>query len=824
MIPYAKTDKRAKRTLSFLKRKVRGLYKPETPELAAQVKMLLMKLNYSITPALPEGLKLVPATGVITGKPMEPVPEATYTVTANNSGGSVSCQITFAITLTAPSGLGYGKLEDVYYIGQPIGLSPSVEGIVEEWSVEPTLPDCLQLHPDMGSIGGVPNVEADGIWKVTAKNSEGEATTELKIVVKRNAPSGLTYPEAEGMYALQRPISGLTPVCKGVVDEYSVSPALPAGLTLDPKTGDITGIPSAPSDEVKYEITAKNSTGSTTTSLPFSVKLVPPEFLRYPRVDDVYNVGEQVSLDPEVVGGASKWEIEPKLPAGFAFDAETGKISGAPTETAEEASYVVTASNDAGGTSVVLTFKVTAPKPDGLTYPTATDEHMTGKPVNLEPEIQSGVCATFSVEPKLPGGLALDPKTGIISGSPEAPTDKATYTVTASNIAGKTSCDLTFLCSGGMSDEEMEAAKLEAFASSLEAITNLADMPPEPSRAERFSWMLWMVHRAHLNDPSLVDLSFSNMKMPLPHLEPRIAPKLMKALEHNDSICKLELANSNLQKPQGVQLAQSLLVNKTLKMINVETNSLDSESLIACANSLKTHTDSVLEQWRFTDQKSLEGGFGRPLEEAIADMLAQNQTITKIGFACQDPHWRNKIDTAMLRNNDLARRRRKGGGAVKIEEKVLGRLVLSHPPEKAVWDVFADDDPKMSMTRLFAATNKTLPTRDTLKRFATSQGVSLPFSGIAPLVKEFSAKLMTSAIGTKVKVEDDKLQELDGSITACKEQNDRWSFEIRTEAGTKYNFTAAATPSVEISDDFANWLRPKEEAKATEDRILLVGA
>ena len=43
--------------------------------------------------------------------------------------------------------------------------------------------------------------------------------------------------------------------------------------------------------------------------------------------------------------------------------------------------------------------------------------------------------------------------------------------------------------------------------------------------------MIWMVHRAHLDDPSLKKFDFTNLKMPAGNVEPRIAPKLAVAME-----------------------------------------------------------------------------------------------------------------------------------------------------------------------------------------------------------------------------------------------------------------------------------------------------
>merc|ERR1719460_3220774 len=96
--------------------------------------------------------------------------------------------------------------------------------------------------------------------------------------------------------------------------------------------------------------------------------------------------------------------------------------------------------------------------------------------------------------------------------------------------------------------------------------------------------------KSSLNDPSLTDFSFSNMQMPLPHLEPRVAPKLMKALERNTYITTLNLSNVNMQKPEGPTMAAALKVNKTLVHVNIESNNVDTASMCKMAEALKENT------------------------------------------------------------------------------------------------------------------------------------------------------------------------------------------------------------------------------------------
>merc|ERR1712243_469908 len=126
---------------------------------------------------------------------------------------------------------------------------------------------------------------------------------------------------------------------------------------------------------------------------------------------------------------------------------------------------------------------------------------------------------------------------------------------------------------------------------------------------------------------------FTNAPMPPGETEPRVAPKLMKAMEHNTVITSLMLNNSNLNLKQGVELAKALQVNKTLKVLNVENNYLDSNAIRECALALTENKESALEQWRFNGQKGVGEFFGRPVEGAVVNMAHVNKKIVKLGLS-----------------------------------------------------------------------------------------------------------------------------------------------------------------------------------------------
>ena len=106
------------------------------------------------------------------------------------------------------------------------------------------------------------------------------------------APAGLTYgTEVEVLLAGVEiaPIQASLESGNGSL-VYSVTPKLPAGLTLQPATGEISGIPWSPSPSTTYSITASSSMGSATAELSLEVR----EDFEAPRYAYSLHLGESI--------------------------------------------------------------------------------------------------------------------------------------------------------------------------------------------------------------------------------------------------------------------------------------------------------------------------------------------------------------------------------------------------------------------------------------------------------------------------------------------------------------------------------------------------
>jgi glucose/arabinose dehydrogenase len=97
------------------------------------------------------------------------------------------------------------------------------------------------------------------------------------------APSGLSYETSPALYRLGVAAVDNDPTVTGTVTTWGIAPALPAGLTLDPVTGTIGGLPTAEAAAADYVITASNAGGQTQTTLSLLVgPPLPPDVVSLP--------------------------------------------------------------------------------------------------------------------------------------------------------------------------------------------------------------------------------------------------------------------------------------------------------------------------------------------------------------------------------------------------------------------------------------------------------------------------------------------------------------------------------------------------------------
>ena len=105
--------------------------------------------GYAVAPALPAGLLIDPATGIVSGTPTAITGTAAYTVTAVNAAGSTTATLSVTVNDVPPSSLAYATNPATYVRGIPIApnLPTDARRGGDVLSVSPVLPEASPSIP-----------------------------------------------------------------------------------------------------------------------------------------------------------------------------------------------------------------------------------------------------------------------------------------------------------------------------------------------------------------------------------------------------------------------------------------------------------------------------------------------------------------------------------------------------------------------------------------------------------------------------------------------------------------------------------------------------
>ena len=235
----------------------------------------------------------------------------------------------------------------------------------------------------------------------------------------------------------------------GAISTYVSNPTLPAGLSISPTTGVISGTPTTAQAQASYVITGSNSAGQVTKTIQITITqtLQPPSNLTY-STPASYSSGYAITDNvPTVSGGAvASWSVNPALPAGLSLTA-SGTITGTPTTPTAQNTYVVTATNAAGSTTANVVITITLGKPGPFTYSNDPLLAYIGTAYTMTPShTGGGAPASYSISGTLPSGLLFSTSTGVVSGTPANGSSTMgflNYTITATNSGGSTTTQIS---------------------------------------------------------------------------------------------------------------------------------------------------------------------------------------------------------------------------------------------------------------------------------------------------------------------------------------------------------------------------------------------
>jgi len=130
---------------------------------------------------------------------------------------------------------------------------------------------------------------------------------------------------------------------------------------------------------------------------------------------------------------------------------------------------------------------------------------------------------------------------------------------------------------------------------------------------------------------------------------------LASAVEKNTHLQVLLIANCSVGTECAKKYAEILKHNKSLTQLNMETNRIEKDGIVAIADALKVN--STLKELWLTNQYS---PMGNQAESALAQSLENNNSIVRLSATMRDTGSRNTLDRCISRNKETARKARVG--------------------------------------------------------------------------------------------------------------------------------------------------------------------
>ena len=400
---------------------------------------------------LPGWMSLDPATGTIIGTAPSPGNYGPYSiVVTDDMERSATAEFTLGaagpLALSLPSPVGVHRL-------QAASIGPAVVNAVGavSWSLSGNPPAGFAFDSAAGKLVGTAAAEGSYDVTFTAVDKTGRsASTTATVTVEPRLPVSLDY-SVSTLYmgtAASLPIAPHEPVNAAAPATYWLSKGtLPPGLTLNPQTGMIGGIPTQAGIFNGAEISVVDAEGFSASAGPLSFRVEPQYAIQVPApVERNMRIGRYGETAPVTVANAvpplafSTASGAPFTdPDGLGLDAGTGSLSGVP-QSAGDRLFALKVT-DSMGRSAPFTLKATVVGDLAVSMnDVAATQHSQ---VSAQPSAANAVgSVSYALNPPtLPAGLSFNSSNGRVFGVPLATGTFGPFTLTASDATGDAASD-----------------------------------------------------------------------------------------------------------------------------------------------------------------------------------------------------------------------------------------------------------------------------------------------------------------------------------------------------------------------------------------------
>lgn len=225
---------------------------------------------FVVSPTLPAGLTINTATGVVSGTPTASSVASNYTVTVSDGATSATATITIAVSGTAT--LSPGTQTVTGRVGAAITATTAFTSTglgTRYFSIAPALPAGLTFNSSTGVLSGTATAAKDATtYVVTAADGTNYAIATMRLTI--TAVPVMTPATQSITGVVGTAITATTAFTASTVTgtkTFTVSPALPAGLTINATTGVVSGTPTAVAQQATHVVTATDGTNFATSNL-----------------------------------------------------------------------------------------------------------------------------------------------------------------------------------------------------------------------------------------------------------------------------------------------------------------------------------------------------------------------------------------------------------------------------------------------------------------------------------------------------------------------------------------------------------------------------